>query len=131
MIVLLVAALSVGVAQAQTTTGVVLQSECSHVARNGSAGGAVVGTALGAAIGEGVASWLGFGGAGKAIGTALGGVGGAAAGESVAATYTYECLLGVQHEGKIINTKVVSKKQYSVGQSVVVTAKSDGSFHVR
>lgn len=26
---------------------------------------------------------------------------------------------------------VVSNRQYSVGQSVVVTAKSDGSFHVR
>ena len=111
--------------------GIVEQAQCAQVARNGSAGGAVVGTALGATIGEGVASWLGLGGAGRAIGTALGGVGGAAAGESIAATYTYECLLGVQHGGKLVITKVVSNKQYSVGQPVVVTAMSDGSFHVR
>lgn len=111
--------------------GVVEQAQCSQIARNGSAGGAVVGTAVGAAIGEGIASYLGLGGAGRAIGTALGGVGGAAAGESVAATYTYECLLVVNSDGCSIITKTVSNKQYSVGQSVVVTAMSDGSFHVR
>lgn len=128
--IILLSALAAG-SPAFAGVGVVEQAQCAQVARNGSAGGAVVGTALGAAIGEGVASWLGFGGAGRAVGTALGGVGGAAAGESIAATYTYECLLGVRHDGKIIVTKVVSNKQYSVGQSVVVTAMSDGSFHVR
>lgn len=112
-------------------SGTVEQAQCAQVARNGSAGGAVVGTAVGAAIGEGIASYLGLGGAGRAIGTALGGVGGAAAGESVAATYTYECLLVVNSAGRSIITKVVSSKRYSVGQSVVVTAMSDGSFHVR
>ena len=131
VIVLLAALLTVSVAHAQPIPGVVVQSECAQVARNGSAGGAVVGTALGAAIGEGLASWLGLGGAGKAIGTALGGVGGAAAGESVAATYTYECLLVVDSGGHNIITKVVGKKQYSVGQNVVVTELSDGSYHVR
>lgn len=119
------------VASAASTQGVVQEVSCAQVARDGSAGGAVVGTALGAAIGEGVANWLGFGGAGRAIGTALGGVGGAAAGESVAATYTYECLLVVNSGGRNIITKVVSKKQYSVGQNVVVTALTDGSYHVR
>lgn len=111
--------------------GMVEQAQCSQIARNGSAGGAVIGTALGAAIGEGIADYFGLGKAGRLMGTALGGVGGAAAGESVAATHTYECLLSVQHEGNLIVTKVVSNKQYSVGQSVVVTAMSDGSFHVR
>lgn len=112
-------------------SGVVEQAQCVQVARHGSTGGAVVGAVLGAVIGEGIASRLGLGGAGRMVGTAMGGVGGEAAGERVATSYTYECLLGVQHEGKIIDTKVVSKRQYVVGQSVVVKAKSNGTFRIR
>lgn len=130
-IVLFAAMVAAGAAYAQSAAGVVQQVECAQVARDGSAGGAVVGTALGAAIGEGIADYFGLGGAGRAIGTALGGVGGAATGESVAATYTYECLLVVNSGERSIITKVVSKKQYSVGQNVVVTALTDGSYHVR
>lgn len=114
---------------AQQAAGQVVSSDCQPVAKSTSAAGAIGGSAVGGVVGGWVGEAL-FGRAGRSIGAGLGGIGGAFAGEGLATTTTYECLLAVDTADGKVWAKSVGRL-YNPGQAVIIVKLSDGSYAVR
>lgn len=118
-------------ASAQEEAGQIMRSECVQIAKSGSATGAIAGTAIGGFAGEALGEALFGNGWGKTIGQGLGMIAGGAAGENIASTSTYECLLTVNSSSGQLWVKSVGNRPRNPGEMVTVVRLSDGSLTVK
>ena len=118
-------------ANAQEEAGQIMRSECVQIAKSGSATGAIAGTAIGGFAGEALGEALFGNGWGKAVGQGLGMIAGGAAGENIASTRTYECLLTVNSSSGQLWIKSVGNRPLNPGEMVTIVRLSDGSLTVK
>ena len=118
-------------ANAQEEAGQIMRSECVQIAKSGSATGAIAGTTIGGLTGEALGEALFGNGWGKAIGQGLGMIAGGAAGENIASTRTYECLLTVNSSSGQLWIKSVGNHPLNPGEMVTIVRLSDGSLTVK
>lgn len=118
-------------ASAQEEAGQIVSSECVQIAKSGSATGAIAGTAIGGFAGEALGEALFGNWWGKTIGQGLGMIAGGAAGENIASTRTYECLLTVNSSSGMLWIKSVGNRPRNPGEMVTIVRLSDGSLTVK
>lgn len=118
-------------ANAQEEAAQIMRSECVQVAKSGSATGAIAGTTIGGLAGEALGEVLFGNGWGKTIGQGLGMIAGGAAGENIASTRTYECLLTVNSSSGQLWIKSVNNRPLNPGEMVTIVRLSDGSLTVK
>ena len=118
-------------ANAQEEAGQIMRSECVQIAKSGSATGAIAGTTIGGLAGEALGEALFGNGWGKAIGQGLGMIAGGTAGENIASTRTYECLLTVNSSSGQLWIKSVGNRPLNPGEMVTIVRLSDGSLTVK
>ena len=115
------------VAQAQSYSGTVIDSDCEVISTTTSAAGAVGGSVVGGAVGSVVGDAL-FGRSGRIIGGFLGSGGGAVAGERALSQKTYRCVITVEVSsvGKVYVETLGAVR--NIGQSIILVKTTDGRW---